>query len=196
MDGTRERFPEPPPALRVGPSPLARLVGRLYLWAGRWRIEGRFPEEPKFVTVVAPHSSNWDFPLGLAVKFTLRLKVSWLGKHTLFRPPFGALLRRLGGIPVDRSKPHGVVGDCVEAFRKAEAMMLALAPEGTRKAGRTWRSGFYQIALGAGVPIFPVAFDYHLREIRMFPAFLPTGDYAADLPRLLAIFQDVKPLKA
>lgn len=188
-------FPQPPPGLRLGPSWIARSIGNLYLRFGGWRMEGQFPEQQKFVIAVAPHSSNWDFALGLAVKFSLRMKVSWLGKHTLFKGPFGALLRRLGGIPVDRGASHGVVGDCIQAFANSPAMMLALAPEGTRKAGRKWRSGFYQIALGAGVPIFPVGFDYGRRVIHFFPVFLPTRDYEADLPRLLALFQDVRPLK-
>lgn len=193
MDGGAATGPELPSSLRLRSSGFARLVGRLYLWCGGWTFEGRFPEETRFVIVVAPHSSNWDFALGLAVKFFLGMRVTWLGKHTLFRAPFGALLRRMGGIPVNRSSPHGVVGDCVEAFKKSPAMMLALAPEGTRKAGRTWRSGFYQIAMGAGVPIFPVGFDYGSHTVRFFPVFQPCGDYAADLNRLLAIFQDVQP---
>jgi 1-acyl-sn-glycerol-3-phosphate acyltransferase len=193
MAGTARTFPEPHPGLQVKHSLFTRLIGRLYLRIGGWRIEGKFPEQGKFVTVVAPHSSNWDFALGLAVKFALRLKVTWLGKHTLFKAPFGGLLRRLGGISVDRGSPHGVVGDCIQALGNSAVMMLALAPEGTRKAGRTWRSGFYQIALGAGLPIFPVGFDYRRRVVQLFPVFQPSGDYEADLPRIRAIFQDVKP---
>jgi 1-acyl-sn-glycerol-3-phosphate acyltransferase len=158
-------------------------------------MEGQFPEQTKFVIVVAPHSSNWDFVLGLAVKFALRMKVSWLGKHQLFKAPFGSLLRSLGGIPVNRSSPHGVVGDCVQAFAESSAMMLALAPEGTRKAGRVWRSGFYQIALGAGVPILPVGFDFGQHAIRFFPMFHPSGNFEADLATLLDQFRDVKPLR-
>lgn len=196
MVGMEMDLLEPPPGLRLRHSSFTRLISTLYLRIGGWRFEGRFPEQVKFVVVVAPHSSNWDFALGLAVKFVLGLKVTWLGKHTLFKAPFGGLLRRLGGIPVNRSSPHGVVGDCVQALGEHVEMMLALAPEGTRKAGRTWRSGFYQIAIGAGVPIFPVGFDYGQHVVRFFPVFHPTGNYEADLARLKDIFREVKPLKA
>jgi len=193
MDGTPSQLPEPPAGIRLAGSFFLPPLGRLFLRLGGWRIEGSFPQDAKFVAVVAPHSSNWDFFLGLAVKFATRLKVSWLGQHTLFRGPFGTLLRSLGGIPVDRRSANGVVGDCVEALRRSTSMMLALAPEGTRKPGRTWRSGFYRIAVGAGVPIFPVAFDWKARVVRLFPVYEPSGDYEADLPRLLAIYQDIGP---
>jgi len=196
MVETEKALLEPPPGLRLRPSAFTRLISTLYLRIGGWCFEGRFPEQVKFVIVVAPHSSNWDFALGLAVKFVLGLKVSWLGKHTLFKAPFGNLLRRLGGIPVNRSSPHGVVGDCVQAFGEHAEMMLALAPEGTRKASRTWRSGFYQIAVGAGVPILPVGFDYGQHVVRFFPVFQPSGNFETDLALLKEIFREVKPLKA
>ena len=196
MAGRWGEGPALPAGIRLAPSPLIRFLGRLYLRLGGWRFEGSFPAVDKFVAVVAPHSSNWDFLLGLAVKFALRMKVSWLGKHTLFRGPAGTLLRRLGGIPVDRRSPNGVVGDCVEAFQGCTSMMLALAPEGTRKPPRTWRSGFYQIARGAGVPILPVAFDWGRRQIRFFPLFEPTGDYEADLASLQALYEGIDPRKA
>ena len=193
MGSGRWNLPTPNASLIHARAWFTSTLGRIYLRIFRWRIEGSFPTEPKCVAVIAPHSSNWDFFLGLALKWGTRLRVSWLGKHTLFRAPLSGLFRRMGGIPVNRSSPQGVVGDCVRAFQQAPAMMLALAPEGTRKAGRVWRSGFYQIALGAQVPILPVAFDYGRRVITFFPVLQPTGDYRADLSRLLALFRDVRP---
>jgi 1-acyl-sn-glycerol-3-phosphate acyltransferase len=165
-----------------------RAVGRTYLRFGGWRIEGAFPTESKFVTIVAPHTSNWDFPLGVAVAFALELKVSWLGKHTLFETPLKGFFRWLGGIPVDRRASHGVVEACVQSFASAPALLLALAPEGTRSGPSRWKSGFHAIAVQAGVPILPVTFDARARVVRLMAPFYPGGDLAQDLPRIQALF--------
>ena len=124
-------------------------MGRAYLRLGGWKLEGTFPQVSKVVTIVAPHTSNWDFPLGVALLFALELRASWLGKHTLFQGLFGRLFYGLGGIPVDRRSNHGVVEACVKAFDEAPALLLALAPEGTRKGVSQWKSGFYAIATAA-----------------------------------------------
>jgi 1-acyl-sn-glycerol-3-phosphate acyltransferase len=158
-------------------------------------MEGTFPDVPKCVAIVAPHTSNWDFPLGLALAFATELRVSWLGKHSLFKAPFSGFLRWMGGIPVDRRTSHGVVGDCVQAFTAAPALLMALAPEGTRKGVSRWRTGFYQIALGAGVPILPVGFDFKEHVIRLMPLFQPSGDLERDLPLLQALFQTTHGLR-
>jgi len=144
---------------------------------------------------VAPHTSNWDFMLGVAVVFALELRVSWLGKHSLFKSPFRAFLRWLGGIPVNRSASHGVVGECVKAFAAAPALMLALAPEGTRKGVSQWKTGFYRIAEAAGVPILPVGFDYREHVVRLRPLFQPSGDLELDLPLIQALFSQVHGLR-
>jgi 1-acyl-sn-glycerol-3-phosphate acyltransferase len=172
-----------------------RTVGRTYLRLAGWHIEGVFPAEPKYVVIVAPHTSNWDFLIGVAVVFSLELRASWLGKHSLFKAPFKGFLRWLGGIPVDRRTSHGVVGECVEAFAAAPALMLGLAPEGTRKGVSQWKSGFYQIASKAGVPILPVGFDFRDHVIRLMPLFQPCGDLELDLPRIQALFKDVHGLR-
>lgn len=189
-------FPIPPAGLRQARGWPWRTLGKAYLRLGRWRIEGAFPAEPKFVAIVAPHTSNWDFFLGLAVLFALEFRASWLGKHTLFKGPFRKLLRRLGGIPVDRRANQGVVEDCVKAFEAAPALLLALAPEGTRKGAQRWRTGFYQIAAAARVPILPVGFDFRERVVRLMPIFHPTGDQARDLPLIQALYRDVQGLRS
>ncbi len=187
-------YPAPPTALQQKRAWLWKALGRAYLRIAGWRIEGSFPADLKCVTIVAPHTSNWDFTLGLALVFAVELRVSFLGKHTLFKAPFKGLLHWLGGIPVDRSASHGVVGECVNAFKASPALMLALAPEGTRHGVSKWKSGFYQIALGAGVPIFPVGFDYATHAIRLMPMFTPTGDQAGDLKQLQSVFESVEGL--
>lgn len=190
-----DAFAFPHAALRHERGWALKALGRGYLnWAG-WRIEGGFPEDLKAVIIVAPHTSNWDFILGLAVVFALELRSSWLGKHTIFMPPFRGLLQWLGGIPVDRRTSNGVVGTCVEAFDAVPARYLAIAPEGTRKGVSQWKTGFYLIAAGAGVPIIPVTFDYRLHEVRILPPFRPTGDLEQDLPVLRALFAGVTGLK-
>jgi 1-acyl-sn-glycerol-3-phosphate acyltransferase len=169
-----------------------RLLGQTYLRLAGWRVEGALPDEPKCVIIVAPHTSNWDFTLGVAVVFALELRASWLGKHTLFKPPFRSFLRWLGGIPVDRRASHGVVGNCVRAFEAAPALLLALSPEGTRKGVSQWKTGFYHIANQAGVPIVPVGLDYREHVVRFMPVFRPTGDLEADLTQLQGAFAGVE----
>ena len=177
-------YPAPTAALQQKRAWIWKALGRGYLRFAGWRIEGAFPTDLKCVTIVAPHTSNWDFPLGLALVFAVELRVSFLGKHTLFKAPFKGLLRWLGGIPVDRRVSHGVVGECVNAFKAAPALMLALAPEGTRKGPSQWKTGFYQIAMGADVPIFPVGFDYAAHTIHLMPLFTPTGHPVGDMKHL------------
>ncbi len=183
-------YPAPPPALHQPRGWLWLALGRAYLRLAGWRIEGAFPTNPKFVAIVAPHTSNWDFPLGVAVFFALELRVSWLAKHSMFRAPFNQTLRWLGGIPVNRNASHRVVGECVRAFAAAPALMLALAPEGTRKGVSQWKSGFYRIAAQAGVPIMPVGFDYREHVVRLMPVFQPSGNLEQDLPLIQAQFRD------
>jgi 1-acyl-sn-glycerol-3-phosphate acyltransferase len=153
-----------------------------------WRIRGGFPDVPRAVLIVAPHSSNWDFPIGAFVKLALRLGGRFVGKHTLFAGPLGPLMRWLGGIPVDRRAASGFVGGAAEALRNADRMIIVIAPEGTRKRA-PWKSGFWRIATEAGVPVIPCAFDYPRHEVVFLPLFHPTGDYERDLASLRAHYR-------
>jgi 1-acyl-sn-glycerol-3-phosphate acyltransferase len=169
-----------------------RAVGYGVLRGMGWRVEGEVPNLPKFVIAVAPHTSNWDFVVGAATMFALDLRLAFLGKHTLFRWPFGALFRWMGGIPVDRSSPHGVVGESVAAFSRMERRILAIAPEGTRHGASHFRSGFLQIARGAGVPVVLASLDYAARCVRLGPWFEPGADVEADRRRTEAFFAPVR----
>jgi len=173
-------------------SPLLRFFGRAVLRLLGWRIEGEIPDLPKFVIAVAPHTSNWDFVVGIAAMFALDLRLAFLGKHTLFRGPFAPLLRWMGGIPVDRSTPHGVVGDAVAAFARMDRRILALAPEGTRTRGAGLRSGFLHIARGARVPVLLAALDYEARCVRLGPTVSPGDDVEAERERIAAYFAGVR----
>jgi 1-acyl-sn-glycerol-3-phosphate acyltransferase len=156
-----------------------------------WSIEGNLPNRAKLVIIAAPHSSNWDFVLGIALVFAMRLDVRFIGKTELFHGPLGALMRWLGGIPVDRSRPEGVVDDAVAGFAARTGMLLALAPEGTRRPVDKWKSGFYRIALKAGVPIVPGYFDNAKRRLGFGAPFLPTGDAERDLATLRAFYAPI-----
>lgn len=167
---------------------LLRLLG--------WRIEGAIPDVPKLVIAVAPHTSNWDFVIGMAAMFALDLRLSFLGKHTIFHGPFDRLLRWMGGIPVDRASPHGVVDECVRAFAASDRRVLAIAPQGTRKGPGRFRSGFLHIARGAGVPVLLAALDYGARCVRLGPMLQPGADVDADLARIEAHFAPVRGRRA
>ncbi len=167
---------------------MSRAFGRWVLGLLGWHIEGDLPNVAKAVIIVAPHTSNWDFVVGIAAKLALGLRAAWLGKHTLFRGPFGALMRALGGMPVDRSQPSDVVAQSVSRFSASERMVLGIAPEGTRKAVPRWRLGFYHIARAAAVPIVPVSFDWSRRALVIGAPLWPRDDAGADLAALAAAF--------
>jgi 1-acyl-sn-glycerol-3-phosphate acyltransferase len=168
------------------------LLGRALLALLRFRVEGEVPDLPKFVIAVAPHTSNWDFVVGAAAMFALDLRLAFIGKHTLFRPPFGGMFRWMGGIPVDRTSPHGVVEQSVEAFRRMDRRVLAIAPEGTRKRVPQFKSGFLHIARGAGVPVVLASLDYERRCVRLGPTMQPGEDVEADRKRIEAHFAAVR----
>lgn len=173
-------------------SALWRAIGLGVLRLLGWRVEGAVPDVPKLVIAVAPHTSNWDFVVGAAAMFALDLKLSFIGKHTLFVWPFAAVLRWMGGIPVDRSRPHGVVGEAIEGFKQAGPRVLVIAPEGTRKRVERFKTGFLHIARGAGVPVALAALDYGQRCVRLGPAFDPGPDVEADRRKVEAYFAAIR----
>ena len=172
----------PPSAPRMPRNRFLEGLGRGVLRLGGWRMVGAFPDLPKFVLIAAPHSSNWDGVWGAAVKLGMGVKLSILGKDALIRIPLlGRILRWQGVIPVDRSAPHGVVGQAAQAIRDADRMWYAIAPEGTRKWVEQWKPGFWRIAHGAGVPVLMAYFHYPERVIGIGPLFHPSGDMQADM---------------
>ena len=167
---------------------LTAAAGRFFLGVFGWGFEGSIPNVSRAVLIVAPHTSNLDFLVGVSAMFALGVQVVLLGKHTLFSWPLGLLMRWLGGAPVDRREARGVVDETVALFAERERMILALAPEGTRGSVERWKTGFYYVALEAKVPIVPVAFDYRQRRIRLGRRFDPTGDLEADFIALETFF--------
>ncbi len=161
-------------------------VARALMRLAGWRVRfGGLPAR-QGVLIVYPHTSNWDFVVGIFAKWAIGIKVTFWGKDTLFRVPlFGAWLRWLGGVPVDRAAPHGIVGQMAQALIAArernEFLWLALTPEGTRKYRDTWRSGFYHVAMRAQVPLGLVTFDYRRREVGIADFLQLSGDTALDM---------------
>ncbi len=169
-------------------------ISAFILWSLGWKITGHYPSElAKVVVAVAPHTSTWDFPLGVLVNSAGRFNANYLGKHTLFQGPFGFLFRWWGGIPVERSKNHNFVAETVKAFQREPRLHLVIAPEGTRKKVEKLKTGFYHIARLAGVPICLCKFDFAHREVFFDPEyFYPTNDEAADLAYIWNYFKTVK----
>lgn len=153
-----------------------------------WKFEGNLPDATRLVLAVAPHTSNWDFIVGFLAYLALQFDATWFGKHTLFYWPMGPVLRYFGGIPVKRTKAGNAVDLYVAEFKRRDRMILALAPEGTRRHVKEWKSGFYHIAVGAGATIVPVALDYSTRTIRFMTAMKPSGDVQRDLLAIRAMY--------
>ncbi len=169
---------------------IARNIMRLF----GWRVEGGIADKyKKFVIIAAPHTSAWDFPLGVLARAAIgRTDIKYVGKKSLFKPPLGWVMKALGGYPVDRSTSHNLVDAIVDIFNNHDEFALNLAPEGTRKRVERFRTGFYYIAKGAGVPIFMVKFDYRNKVIQFDPEpFWPTEDAQADLNYLWNYFAGI-----
>jgi len=141
-----------------------------------WTFHGEIPDIPKMIAIGAPHTTNWDFVLYLAALHHYRIKVTYIGKHTLFRWPFGWFFRMFGGIPVDRSKPGGIVGEVARAFDAADTMILVMAPEGTRSNAPHWKSGFVNIAESADVPVVVASVDFARKQLTIGPTIVYKGD--------------------
>jgi len=181
-------IPVPGPAVPRWGNVFTRTLGRAAIRLFGWNFGGTFPDVAKCVFIGAPHTSNWDFLFAIAAVLAIGFRFHWLGKHTLFKPPFGRLFYWLNGIPVDRRAAVGVVEQAVARFEKSEQLILGVAPEGTRRRVEHWKSGFHRIALGAKVPILPINLDYRTRTIYFHPLFTPTPDYERDLAFLLSLY--------
>jgi len=166
-----------------------RALGRLVLRLLGWRVNDPAPSEPKFVAIVAPHTSNWDFVVCVAAMFALDLRIQWFGKHTLFRWPLRWLLRALGGVPIRRDAARGIVAEIAETIRAEPRFILGLAPEGTRRHVDEWRTGFYRIAELAQVPIVPVTLDWGRREIGIGAPVYTAGDPTREIAALRARYR-------
>jgi 1-acyl-sn-glycerol-3-phosphate acyltransferase len=175
------------PGLRTILPAIGQLILRLY----GWKVDGEFPDLPKYVLIGAPHTSNWDFPVGIAICFSRRQKVYWMGKHTLFRGPLGPIARWLGGIAVDRRQANSLVDQMVQIFAEQDQLVVAIPPEGTRKKVEKWKTGFYYIALGSQIPIVLGYLDFGRKKGGCGGVFYPTGDIEADMAKIRAFYAPI-----
>jgi 1-acyl-sn-glycerol-3-phosphate acyltransferase len=167
---------------------MTKLVARLFLRLTGWRPEGARPNVPRFVLIAAPHTSNWDLAYLLALATVFDLKISWMGKHVLFRPPLGWLMRRSGGIPIVRHLRGNMVDQMADTLRNSEQMALVVPSEGTRGHTPYWKSGFYHIARSADVPIVMGYLDYPRKRGGFGPALQTTGDVRLDMDEIRAFY--------
>lgn len=155
-----------------------------------WRLDGRAAGVQKAVLIGAPHTSNWDFPIALMICFALRLDVYWMGKHTLFPPILGAIMRWLGGIAVDRTQAGNLVQGTIDAFQYNEKLLVIVPPEGTRGKVTRWKTGFYYIAVGAGVPLGLGYLDFKEKIGGVGKLFYPSGNIEEDMREIRAFYAE------
>ena len=167
-----------------------RFFWSLYVWITGWKIHKNFPYHlDKCVLIVAPHTSAWDFIVGLAIRSVRHLEhVKYLGKESLFKGPFAFIFKRTGGFPVDRFNKHNMVDQVVRLFNSHDKFVLALSPEGTRKKTERLRTGFYHIAKNAGVPIVMVGLDFGKKEVTFAEPFYTTDNEAEDFKKIITFF--------
>jgi 1-acyl-sn-glycerol-3-phosphate acyltransferase len=169
---------------------LRRLLSRLYWACSRWTLAGEPAPTRPSVLIGAPHTSNWDFVLMLAIAWRHGIDIRWLGKASLFSGWRGPIMRSLGGIPVDRSDPSRVVAEVIGRIRAGEVFGLVVTPDGTRSANAYWKSGFYRIARQAGLPLTLGFVDRTTMTAGLGPTFDLTGDVAADMDRIRTFYAD------
>ncbi len=178
------------------PGLTARMVRRLLLAMYRargWRALGQVPEPRRFILIAAPHTSNWDFVNFLGLTADLRIRPYFMAKLSLFRWPLGGFIRQMGGVPVDRRGGGNVVEQMTREFARRAEFMLTVAPEGTRGKTAKWRTGFYQIALAAKVPMVVGMMDYGTKTGGLGPLIWPSGDFRADMMKVLEVYRTCIP---
>jgi 1-acyl-sn-glycerol-3-phosphate acyltransferase len=195
-------MPEPQEPRRSGPRPVSfavklfRPLARAWIGATRFKIEGELPDIPKYVVVAAPHTTNWDFPHALSAGIIYGRAINWMGKDSLFKFPIGGIMRWLGGVSIDRSKANNKVQATIDEMKARDEIALVITPSGTRSSTMEWKSGYYWIAHGAGVPIVCCFIDYKRRAIGVAGQITTTGDYAADFERIKALYAAKIDMKA
>ena len=158
-----------------------------------WKLENNFdPEIKKCVVIVAPHTSSYDFLIGILVRKIMNIQINFVGKQELFKPPFGWYFKMVGGSPIDRTGKQKKVDAIAQLFTQKEVFRLAMSPEGTRQKTEKWKTGFYYIALKANVPIIRVSFDYGVKKVKISEAYWPTGDFQKDYTDIFSYYDGVQ----
>ncbi len=169
---------------------LSQRLARAALKLMGWEMVGSFPNLPKYVLVGAPHTTNWDFPFTMLLMFASGIRFNWIAKDSLFKGPWRAILLRLGGIPVVRSRKSNFVNQIIEAFQRSSHMIVAISPEGTRSLVNRWKTGFYYMALGAQVPIVLGFIDYRRKQVGIGPVVYPSENIEETFAHLRTFYAD------
>lgn len=169
--------------------PVRYFIARILIRVTGWKPDGVRPEPKKYVLIAAPHTTNWDFIYLIAFAALFDIEIAWMGKHTLFRWPFGPIMRALGGVPVRRRKSEKLVTAMARTFDDHEQLGIVVPPEGTRAYVEYWKSGFYHIAMAADVPIVMSYLDYTKKLGGFGPAFFPSGDISEDMDAIRAFYE-------
>lgn len=169
---------------------IRRLLARAFFKVSGWKLVTEPAPDRPTVFLGAPHTSNWDFPLTLAVAWSLEMEIRWLGKKSLFKGPAGPIMRALGGISVDRENPHGMVDDLVLQIKEGATFGLVIAPDGTRSGNAHWKNGFYRIARETGLGVTLGYVDGTTKTTGLGPTVDLTGDVAADMDVIRAFYAD------
>jgi 1-acyl-sn-glycerol-3-phosphate acyltransferase len=169
---------------------IKKWIGQAFLRTAGWKMKGERPFVERYVFIAAPHTSNWDLAFLLALAQIYGIRVSWMGKDTLFRWPLGVLMRKLGGIPVRRDRTNDLVAQMVSAIQQSDSIALTVPVEGTRGYTPHWKSGFYHIARGAQAPVVMGFLDYERRRGGFGPEMSLTGDIRSDMDEIRAFYRD------
>lgn len=173
--------------------PALQALGHSVLKLRGFSLEISLPNEPRFVLLLAPHTSNWDFVLAIATVLAVDLKANWFAKHSIFKPPLGSFFRAIGGIALDRGSPRNALSQITAAFKNHSQLVFCIAPEGTRQPVEKWKRGFYQIAYAAQVPIVCGYVDYERKVCGTGPVIFPSGRYAEDIEKIQAFYRTITP---
>ena len=181
-----------PEQFRASHPILLQKIGKFFLTITGWKFKGDIPRSDRIILVAGPHTSNWDFLLALAFIFGLNLNVFWIGKHTLFKNGFSKIMRKLGGIPVDRASPELLMNEVSHIIKKQQGVIIAISPEGTRKKVERLKSGFLRIAKTTNSQILLAGIDFESKLIHLGKLFQPSGNTESDLLNVHNYFRQFK----
>ena len=181
-----------PEKFRASHPILLQKIGIFFLTITGWKFKGDIPRSDRIILVAGPHTSNWDFLLALAFIFGLNLNVFWIGKHTLFKNGFSKIMRKLGGIPVDRASPELLMNEVSHIVKKQQGVIIAISPEGTRKKVERLKSGFLRIAKTTNSQILLAGIDFESKLIHLGKLFEPSGNTESDLLNVHNYFRQFK----
>lgn len=172
---------------------MKKIIAIFILRIQGWKIIGEIPKLSKYIIISAPHTSNWDFVIGRAFGYVLGIKAKYLAKHELFRFPYGWFFRLTGGIPVERDKNNNLVNFTTLLFQNTNELVVAIAPEGSRKRVKKWKQGFYHISIAANVPIVLSFMDYKRKEAGVGKILYPSGDIEKDMLIIQEFYKNINP---